>query len=79
VDGGDGVGPTLTKILKRAEPQLPIAVHGDNFPIENGLDWQRLQSGRNIRKTVREILLVSRPELDTRFRPNGNGSVAVEL
>jgi len=45
--------------------------------------WVSIQSAltrpRYVRKPTREILLVSRPELDTRPRPNGYGSVSVEL
>jgi hypothetical protein len=69
----------VSEILKRAERRLPIAVNSDDFPIENGLNRQRLQSARDIRETTREIPLVSRSELDADSRPNSYGSIAVEL
>jgi hypothetical protein len=62
----------ISEILKRAEGRLPIAVHGDDFSIENGLGCQRLESARDIRETAREIALVSRPEFNAHFRPNSD-------
>jgi hypothetical protein len=49
----------VSEILKRADGQLPIAVHSDDFPIENSIDRQRFERARDIRETAREVPIVS--------------------
>jgi hypothetical protein len=39
----------------------------------------RLERAGDLRETAPEVPFVSRPELDTRFRPNSDGSIAFEL
>jgi hypothetical protein len=47
--------------------------------VEHCLNRQGLESAWRLWKTAGRAPIVSRPELDVGFRPNGDGSISVEL